>query len=126
MMMTTMTKRIRCEVAHDVNRKSTLFEPNLKFECFSFSCQDDDDDGDDNIRTVILPECVVDEKNYLRCDPFTMKKRDEDTCEEINDEVCAKGHNKRKGRSAEFEEEYCQCIGLEYVKAAQLRGATNA
>lgn len=89
--------------------------------------KDDDDDDDGYYTSVILPECVVDGKNYLRCDPFTMKKRDADTCEAIDYEVCNEYREKRKGRSIYFEEEYCECIGLEYIeKVAQLRGATNA
>ena len=83
---------------------------------------------DKNRRKIILPECIVGGTNYLRCDPFTVAKKDMDTCDQIDEEVCSKG-TRRKGskRANAFDEAYCDCIGLEYENSAtQLRGAANA
>ena len=90
--------------------------------------QDDDD--------VKLPICEVDGKNYKRCDPDEMEPKDESTCEDIDDYACNKkfwkkstnkGKKSKSERSIEEEEEYCECIGLEYYEPessiAQLRGA---
>ena len=87
-----------------------------------------DDDDDDRTRTVILPPCEVNGTNYLRCDPDTVKDKDRDTCDQIDEEVCNKTDSKKKSSSS-FEESYCECSGLEYNPrkwVVQLRGAVNA
>ena len=95
--------------------------------------QDDDD------KVVILPECEKHGKNYKRCDPDKVKSKDEDTCEDIDDYACNKkywkksthkGKDERSKKTIEEEEDYCECIGLDYYQPdfvmTQLRGAVKS
>ena len=86
---------------------------------FYFLPKDDDDKGGE--RVLILPECVVDGTNYLRCDPDTIDANDIETCDEIVAALC--GYDDL----AADDEEYCACLGLvENQKlVVQLRGAVN-
>ena len=61
-------------------------------------------------RNTILPECEVHGKNFKRCDPDKIKENDVVTCEEIDEYAC------NKERETDDEEEYCECIGLEYYE----------
>ncbi|KAL3792190.1 hypothetical protein HJC23_008490 [Cyclotella cryptica] len=79
---------------------------------------DDDDDDDKNSRNINVPECVTGGKNYLRCDPATVKSSDKETCNAIKHEVCGKD-------MSNIDQSYCECIGLYEDASAQLQGAES-
>merc|ERR1712070_130685 len=86
--------------------------------------KDDDDDDDDkkdkkNSRTIILPECETDGKNYERCDPDSVAFNDVETCAEIEDLVCGEDVMDKEDK------DYCKCIGLEAKRTTLLRGVLN-
>ena len=81
--------------------------------------KDDDDDDDKKSRNINVPECVTGGKNYLRCDPATMKSSDQATCNSIKQEVCGPD-------MSSVDKSYCECIGLYEVASFQLRGAESS
>jgi hypothetical protein len=77
--------------------------------------KDDDDDDDKKSRNITVPECTSGGKNYLRCDPATVKSSDKETCNAIKKEVCGKD-------MSSVDKSYCECIGLDGKETAFLRG----
>ena len=64
-------------------------------------------------KTIVVPECKKNGKNYKRCaEPVAAK--DEAPCDDIEYYVCGKGMK-------DSDKQYCKCIGL-YGSAQFLRG----
>lgn len=66
-----------------------------------------------------MPECVTGGKNYLRCDPDTVKSSDKETCKSIKKEVCGPD-------MSNVDKSYCKCIGLYDDASVQLRGSESS
>merc|ERR1712179_149515 len=69
-------------------------EPGDKEDDDDKTKEKDDDDEDDKKKKkgqkYILPECEIDGKNYMRCDPEKIEKGDILKCEEIDEFACNK------------------------------------